>query len=302
MKPFPLILLVTLGSALATAHVYAQDTALIALAELPLWTGPAPGEPEKPAKPQVMDPGKDNIIRAHDVAQPVIAVYAPPAAQATGTAVIICPGGGYSILAMDLEGTEVARWLNGCGVTAVLLTYRVPARAGHPSYQAAVQDVQRALSTVRSHAAEWGITPGRIGALGFSAGGHAVAIAAAGALPRQYAAADAVDQLACRPDFAMLIYPAYMVAKGTMTLNPEVTPAADAPPSFIVYAEDDPLGCENGIAYQLALKNLKIPVELHVYPDGGHGFGLRPSAHPTSTWPARAKEWFQARGLLTPAH
>ncbi len=239
MTSFSYLALALLGSALAGAFA-AEPAESAPLATVPLWAGPAPGEPETPAKPQVMDPGKDHIIRAHDVSQPVIAVYAPPAAQRNGTAVVICPGGGYSILAMDLEGTEVARWLNGCGVTAVLLTYRVPARAGHPSYQAAVQDLQRALSTVRSRAAEWGIAPGRVGALGFSAGGHAVAIAAAGALPRQYPAADAVDQLSCRPDFALLIYPAYMVAKGTMTLNPEVTPAADAPPSFIVYAENDP--------------------------------------------------------------
>lgn len=264
---------------------------------LPLWSGPAPGEPAVAEKPEQMIT-TNGVTRANDVSVPTLAVYQPPAGTATGTAVIVCPGGGYSILAWDLEGTEVVRWLNSCGVTAILLKYRCPVRHGRPRHEAGLQDLQRALSLARSNAAAWGFRPERIGALGFSAGGNCVALASAGVLPRLYAPLDASDLAACRPDFSVMVYPAWLVEYGTLGLLPEVVPDAGAPPAFLAHAHDDGHSSESSIAYYLALKRLGIAAELHVYASGGHGFGLRPSAHPVHAWPERCREWLAARGLL----
>lgn len=264
-------------------------------AVLPLWDGPAPGEPAVPAKPERLVVGDDQVSRANDVSVPTIAVY--PAVGGSGSAVVVCPGGGYAILAWDKEGTEIVRWLNGCGVTAVLLKYRCPVRHDRPRHEAGVQDLQRAISLVRSRAATWGIRPDRIGALGFSAGGNAVALASAGALPRLYAPVDAHDQAGCRPDFSVLVYPAWLAAQGSTTLVPEAMPDAAAPPAFLAHAHDDVHTSESSIAYYLALKRLGIAAELHIYASGGHGFGLRPSAHPIHTWPERCQAWMASRGL-----
>jgi acetyl esterase/lipase len=264
---------------------------------LPLWDGPAPGEPAVPAKPERMIT-EGGVTRANDVSVPTIAVYQPAGGRGNGTAVVVCPGGGYHILAWDLEGTEIVAWLLSCGITAILLKYRCPVRPDRPRHQAGVQDLQRALSLVRSRAAEWGIRPDRIGALGFSAGGNCVACASAGMLPRLYPAGDAADQAGCRPDFSVLVYPAWLVDYGTLNMAPEVTPAAGAPPAFLAHAHDDGHSSESGIAYYLALKRLGINAELHIYASGGHGYGLRPSAHAVHTWPARCREWMAGRGLI----
>jgi acetyl esterase/lipase len=266
---------------------------------LPLWDGPAPGEPAVPAKPEQMITGEDRVTRANDVSVPTLAVYPPPSGTGSGSAVVVCPGGGYNILAWDKEGTEVVRWLNGCGITGVLLKYRCPVRHGRPRHEAGVQDLQRAISLVRSRAVEWGIRPDRIGALGFSAGGHAVACASAGVLPRLYAPVDHHDLAAYRPDFSVLVYPAYLVGADPRTLQPDVAPTATVPPAFLVHAHDDGHSSEGSIAYYLAMKRLGIAAELHVYASGGHGFGMRPSAHPAHTWPERCREWLASRGLLT---
>lgn len=265
----------------------------------PLWGGPAPGEPAVPVKPEQLIVGDDRISRANDVSVPTVAVYPPPAGTATGSAVVVCPGGGYHILAWDLEGTEIIRWLNSCGVTGILLKYRCPVRHDRPRHEAGVQDLQRALSLVRSRAAEWGIRPDRIGALGFSAGGNCVALASAGALPRLYAPVDAHDGVPCRPDFAVLVYAAWLAAAGSTQLVPEAVPDPSAPPAFLVHAHDDVHTSESSIAYYLALKRLGIAAELHVYASGGHGYGLRPSILPVHSWPARCRDWLAARGLLT---
>ncbi len=265
---------------------------------VPLWDGPAPGEPAVPAKPEQMITGEDRVTRANDVSVPTIAVYPPPAGSGTGSAVVVCPGGGYNILAWDKEGTEIVRWLNSCGVTGILLKYRCPVRHERTRHEAAVQDLQRAQSLVRSRADAWGIAPGRIGALGFSAGGHAVAIASAGALPRLYAPVDRHDQVPFRPDFTILVYPAYLVAADRRTLQPEVAPGTAAPPAFLVHAHDDGHSSEASIAYYLALKQLGVAAELHVYASGGHGFGLRPSAHPIHTWPERCRAWLASRDII----
>jgi acetyl esterase/lipase len=261
-----------------------------------LWPNGAPGEKgdigeekEEPAKP-------DKIIRLTNVTKPTLTIYRPPAVKDTGAAVVICPGGGYSILAMNLEGTEVAEWLNTIGVTGIVLKYRVPVRKGQERYTAPLQDVQRAVGLVRFKAKEWGLKPDRIGVLGFSAGGHLAAALSTNHDKRTYEAVDDADKVSCRPDFTLLIYPAYLVNGEENKLAPELKIAADTPRTFIIYTEDD--RAENGLFYYLALKKAKVPAELHVYPTGGHGYGLRPSKNQVSTWPLRAEEWLRSSEVI----
>ncbi|HZZ72883.1 MAG TPA: alpha/beta hydrolase [Pirellulales bacterium] len=269
-----------------------------------LWPGIAPGD--KPDMPEERDTTqhdpkvnpKKEVIRLGNVSQPMITVFQPPKAKNTGAAVVVCPGGGYSILAYDLEGTEVCDWLNSIGVTGVLLKYRVPGRGGE-RYTAPLQDAQRALGLVREHATEWGIDPKRVGILGFSAGGHLAAAASTNYQTRTYPPIDGADKLSCRPDFTILIYPAYLVKNNDVTqLAPELKVTANTPPAFIVMTEDDPVKVENAYGYALALKSEKVGAEVHTYPTGGHGYGLRPSANEVSTWPLRAAEWLDKQGWL----
>jgi len=270
-----------------------------------LWPGTAPGEKgdigeEKDmTKPTDGNPGGKPIIRLGNVSQPTITIFAPPADKANGTAVVVCPGGGYSILALDLEGSEICEWLRSWGVTGVLLKYRVPKRAGLEKHTAPLQDVQRAIGLVRSRAQDWHLKPERIGVLGFSAGGHLAAAASTNYTERTYPHVDAADDASCRPDFAVLIYPAYLTGKehpGPVSTELPVT--AKTPPTFLAMAEDDPVGVENAIYYALALKNAKVPFEMHIYPTGGHGYGLRPNGHAVTTWPQRAGEWLGTLGML----
>ncbi len=272
-----------------------------------LWPAAAPGEKgdigeEKDmTKPDAKTPPEKYITRLGNVTKPTITIFRPPADKETGAAVVVCPGGGYSILAYDLEGTEICQWLNSVGVTGVLLKYRVPVRKGQERYAAPLQDAQRAIGMVRQHATEWGIDPKRIGILGFSAGGHLAAAASTNYETRTYDAIDEADKLSCRPDFSVLIYPAYLTAKDDMTkLAPEIKVDAKTPPAILVMAEDDPIHCENVFTYFLALKKEKIPAEVHVYPKGGHGYGLRPSENNVTTWPARVADWMKAAGWLKP--
>lgn len=242
------------------------------------------------------------VIKITDVSVPTLSVYRPSADRANGTAVLVCPGGGYSILAWDLEGTEVCNWLNSVGVTAVLLKYRVPRREGQAPYHAALQDAQRAMGVTRSHAAEWGINPDRLGVLGFSAGGNLCAVLSA-STSRTYPRVDESDDRSCHPSFQLLIYPAYLVTNDDMkVVFPSVVPQAAVttatPPSFLVMAEDDPIRVENVLEYGLALKQAMVPMELHVYPTGGHGYGLRPTDDLVTSWPARAADWMRSRGLI----
>jgi acetyl esterase/lipase len=282
----------------ATKHA-ATETEPIAL-----WPGVAPGDKgdigeEKDTtthNPKV--PRSQEVIRLGNVTKPTITVFRPAADKNTGAAVVVCPGGGYSILAYDLEGTEVCQWLNSIGVTGVLLKYRVPVRAGRERYAAPLQDAQRAIGLVRSRAKEWGIDPKRIGILGFSAGGHLAAAASTNFGERTYPTVDAADAEICRPDFTILIYPAYLAVKGDATkLVPEVKVGAETPPAFIAMTEDDI--AENAVAYFMVLRHAKVAAELHLYPKGGHGYGLRPSPNEVSHWPDRAAEWLKANGLLT---
>jgi acetyl esterase/lipase len=272
---------------------------------IPLWPGDAPGEkgdigPEKDtSKPgEGLVAGKP-IIRTGNVSNPTITLFRPPPDKDTGAAVIVCPGGGYSILAYDLEGTEVCQWLNSAGVTGVLLKYRVPSRKGLPKESAALQDVQRAIGLVRHRAAEWKIDPHKIGVLGFSAGGHLAASVSNRFAERTYPVVDKADKASCRPDAAFLIYPAYLTEKEDLTkVAADLPVTKETPPTFIVQTQDDGVKVENAYTYALALKNAKVPVEVHLFAKGGHGYGLRQTENAVTKWPALAGEWMKSMGWL----
>ena len=241
------------------------------------------------------------IIKLGNVTTPQLAVYRPAKANDTGAAVIICPGGGFSILAYDLEGTEVAAWLNTLGVTGIVLKYRVPARDKTQPWVAPMQDAQRAVSLVRAHAAEWGLDPARIGILGFSAGGTTAACTALVVADRSYPTLDANDTFSCRPDFTLLIYAGGFVDRDptTLKLQPGFAITKATPPMFLVHAFDDGVPVQNSLLLAAELKKAGGSAEVHVYDTGGHGYGLRTVAdQPVTTWPARAAEWLARRGLL----
>ena len=267
---------------------------------LPLWPHPQAGEaPEVDATT-----AKDNLIagkavlRLTNVSNPTITLYAPKGKN-NGAAVVVFPGGAYRVLAIDLEGTEVCEWLNSIRVTCVLLKYRVPSSGPYPKSQAALEDAQRALGMVRAHAAEWHIDPRRVGVLGFSAGAHLAAALSTHFEERLYGAVDAADQLNCRPDFAVIVYPGYLaLSEQNFAPNPEIHVTEKTPPSFIVQAEDDPVHVENSTVYFLALKNAGVPAEMHLYAQGGHGYGLRRTELPVTAWPQSVETWLHTVGVL----
>src|SRR5271157_2091402 len=271
---------------------------------LPVWPGAAPGASANLPPEADTTTAKDNLIagrpliRLGNVSKPTLTLYSPKG-ENTGAAVVVFPGGGYHILAIDLEGTEVCDWLNSAGITCVLLKYRVPDTGPYPKSSAALQDAQRALSLVRAHAAEWKIDPNRIGVLGFSAGGHLAAALSTHFEQRLYAPVDAADKLSCRPDFAVIIYPGYLaLADKNFAPNPDIHPTANTPPTFIVQAEDDPVHVENATVYFLQLKNAKVPAELHIYAQGGHGYGLRRTPLPVTAWPQSVETWLRTIKVL----
>ncbi len=264
-----------------------------------LWPVAAPGVTANPLAEGDTTTAKDNLIagrpliRLGNVSAPTLTLYQPKNGG-TGAAVVVFPGGGYRILAIDLEGTEVCDWLNSAGITCVLLKYRVPDTGPYPKSAAALQDAQRAFGLVRSHAAEWHIDPNRIGVLGFSAGAHLAAALSTHYDLRLYDPIDAVDKLSCRPDFAIIVYPGYLaLADKNFAPNPDIQPNAETPPTFIVQTEDDPAHVENAVVYFMALKNAKVPAELHIYAEGGHGYGLRKNGLPVHSWPSLVETWLK---------
>lgn len=273
---------------------------------LNLWPGKPPGDTNAlPAEADLTKPTENliagrRLIRLGNVSTPTLTVYKPAADKDTGAAVLVCPGGGYNILALDLEGSEVCEWLNSIGVTGVLLKYRVPRRPGLPPHTAPLQDAQRAMGMIRAQAKELGIDPNRIGVLGFSAGGHLAAALSNNHTERTYPVVDDADKLSCKPNFAVLVYPAYLTQKDKGDiLAPEMAiSATHTPPTFLVMAQDDGVRVENVMFYSLALKNAKVPAEAHIYPTGGHGYGLRRTENPVTWWPDRAADWMKASGFL----
>jgi acetyl esterase/lipase len=260
-----------------------------------LWPSGTPGNLSAPG-PEKASPGNPvggaPITKVENVSDPTLTVYRASPAAASHTAVLVFPGGGYTILAYDLEGTEICEWLNRQGVTAVLVKYRVPQPKGVPRYKAPLQDAQRALGIVRQHAKEWNVDPHRIGVLGFSAGGHLAAALSTNFETRSYPAIDASDAVSCRPDFAVLIYPAYLTSPaGSDKLAPELAVSPQTPPTFLVQAEDDPVHVQNSLFYYLALTNNHVPSEMHLFSSGGHGYGMRQTGAPVNRWPEELKIW-----------
>lgn len=295
---------VRLAALVATANLIACS---FSLAEAPkvinLWPGKPPGETrELPPEADFFKEGDKliagkRIIKLGNVSVPQIAVHRPPQGKANGAGVIVCPGGGHYILAYDLEGTEVAEWLNSLGVTAFVLKYRVPARDGEKRWRAAVQDAQRAMSLIRRRAKEWQVDPQRIGICGFSAGGETAALASI--LDRRtYDPVDAADDEPSRPDFAMLIYPGGLVEKEKGTLKNYIKVSKQTPPMFFVHAFNDRVTVHSSLALASALKRVGVPAELHIYATGGHGYGLRPTDEPITHWPKSAEVWMKNSGFF----
>jgi acetyl esterase/lipase len=301
MRSTKLLLCCGIVAASVCSTAFAADSPTV----INLWPDKVPGETNVIGEEKDMTKPNEGlvagkrVIRLGNVSNPTITVYRAAKENETGAAVIVCPGGGYNILALDLEGTEVCEWLNSVGVTAVLLKYRVPKRPGLDRHAPALQDAQRAVGLVRSRAAEFGIDPKHLGVLGFSAGGHLAAALTASATQRTYPAVDEADKTSCRPDFSVLIYPAYLTVKEQGDkINPETTVSSNTPPAFIAMTQDDPVRVESALFYAVALKQAGVPFELHIYPKGGHGYGLRRTENPVTAWPERAAEWMKARGLL----
>jgi acetyl esterase/lipase len=273
--------------------------------ELALWPTPATTH-ETTRRGEHLVAGKP-WTEVHDVSRPTITIY-PPHGENTGAAVVVLPGGGYKLLAIDLEGTEACDWLTSNGITCVLLKYRVPASGPHtdpdchcqvyPPEPLALQDAQRALGLVRLHAPEWHVDPHKIGVLGFSAGGHLAAALSTRFETRVYTPVDDADRQSCRPDFAVLLYPGHLWVDGT--LNPEIVVTARTPPTFLVHAEDDDTDdVHHSLVYDAALEQAGVPVEMHIYPHGGHAFGLRRTAEPITHWPELALRWLQALHVIS---
>lgn len=303
--------------------------------QIPIWPG-SPPDPQRVAGPEsVTVPGKDWLVAGRpalaisNVSLPTMTLYSPKGKN-TGAAVIVFPGGGYQILAIDLEGTEVCDWLTPRGITCVLLKYRVtdvgpyPKSGPYPESPMALQDAQRTLGLVRSHAAAWHVDPHKIGVLGFSSGGHLSAAISTHFDKRLYPAVDAADKESCRPDFAVAIYPGHLslsaaewdARQGTrkfairrpahettadreLGMNPDVPVTSRVPPTFLLQAEDDHVDNVNdSLAYYIALKKAGVPAEMHLYAQGGHAFGLRRTRFPITAWTQLVHRWLGTIGMV----
>lgn len=279
---------------------------------IPVWPGAAPQDLGTIGPERVREPAEAPTKTAKwitNVTRPTITVFRPASDKNTGAAFIVCTGGGYWNLAWDLEGEEVAAWLNTIGVTGVVLKYRVPRRAGQPERLPApgpLLDAQRAIRLVRSHAADWGIDPKRVGIVGFSAGGHLAFATATQFDQRAYEPIDEIDKISCRPDFAVAVYPGYFIEQQPAgveinkgALAPYIRIPKETPPILLVHASDDPVAsADNSALMYLALKRANVPTELHAYAHGGHGFGVRKSNLPCSTWTDRCVVWLEGQGVL----
>jgi acetyl esterase/lipase len=299
--------------------------------QIPIWPGAAP-DPQPVSGPEKVeiDPtflvaGKP-VVGVSNVTRPTMTVYSPQGKN-TGAAVVVFPGGGYQMLAMDLEGMEVCDWLTPKGITCVLLKYRVtdvgpyPKSGPYPESPMALEDAQRTLGLVRFHAAEWHIDPHKIGVLGFSAGGHLVAAISNHYEKRLYPPVDAADKESCRPDFAVAIYPGHLSlsaaewdakqgvekfvlphtpnADRNLTINPDIRVTRQTPPTFLLQAEDDHVdSVYDSLAYYIALQRAGVPAEMHLYAEGGHAFGLRHTKFPITGWPQLVETWLVTIGMI----
>jgi acetyl esterase/lipase len=285
--------------------------------QTPIWPGAAPDAQPVPG-PEYCTVRNDSLaagkpwLAVCDVSRPTMTVY-PPIVKNRNVAVVVFPGGGYDVLAMDLEGTEVCDWLASRGITAVLLKYRVPGSGPHydprldrlvvPKISTALEDAQRTVGLLRSLAAEWDIDPHKIGVLGFSAGGHLAAAISTHFNKRLYPVVDGADKESCRPDFAVLLYPGHLCVHGKkVELNPDIQAniTRQTPPTFLLQAEDDPVDdANNSLVYYVALKKAGVPAEMHLYAQGGHAFGLRHTNFPITGWPRLVESWLGTIGVVS---
>jgi len=302
-----LAILCALLMSLSALCAHAADQPLV----LNLWPGKVPGDVGITGDEKFIElkmNGKNYEVAGKptkwltNVTKPSITVYPAPKDRDSGVAMLICPGGGYHNLGWDVEGEEVAAWLNSIGVTGIILKYRCPRRAGDVKGEpplGPLMDAQRAVSMVRNHAKEWGIDPGKIGMVGFSAGGHLVGATATNFEKRTYEPIDDVDKISCRPDFAVMLYSGYFKVKDKEELSPTIHITANAPPMFLVHASDDTISdSDNSVTMYLAMKRAGVSAELHLYATGGHGFGVRKIEHPCVTWTDRLVEWMGKQGIL----
>jgi acetyl esterase/lipase len=282
--------------------------------QVPIWPAAAPDSqpaagPETTTTSVELIAGKP-VVAVSNVSQPTMTVYSPKGKD-TGVAVVVFPGGGYQILAIDLEGTEVCDWLTSKGIACVVLKYRVPHSGPqwdahcrcqvNPKAPMALEDAQRTVGLVRLHAAEWHIDPHKIGVLGFSAGGHLSTAISTHFDKRVYPAVDAADKQSCRPDFAVVLYPGHLwISDRKFELNPDVPVTRQTPPTFLLQAENDDVdNVNNSLVYYIALKNAGVPAEMHLYAEGKHGFGLRPTKFPITRWPQLVETWLQTIGMIS---
>jgi len=259
--------------------------------------------------------GAPGALGTADADKPSITPYLVPEGRGTGTAIVVCPGGGYAHLALDHEGSQVAQWLNSIGIAAFVLQYRLGPRYHHPIE---LGDAQRAVRTVRARAARYRVLPDRVGIMGFSAGGHLASTAATHFDPGNPDATDVIDRVSSRPDFAVLAYAVISFTtpylhrgsrdnllgpnpdpKLVESLSNELQVTAATPPTFLFHTSTDPVvPVENSVLFYLALRKAGVPAEMHIYAQGPHGVGLAPTDEALSTWPARLADWLRVRGLL----
>lgn len=274
---------------LLSTMAMAQETPIL------LFPDGAPGETTKLKQKDDLSGNKVAgcpVLRISDVSEPTLTFFPAPADNNSGATIIVNPGGGYNILAYNLEGTEICKRFNSHGVNCVLVKYRVPRREGLEKHQAPLQDLQRAIAYTRSHAGEWKIDPNRIGVMGFSAGAHLAAMASNSYTERTYPQVDNFDDASLRPDFCALIYPAYLDGEN-FSISPELNVTEKTPPTFIVQTQDDHRLLNSSIFYYYALKEAKVPVAMNLYPSGGHGYGLRNTGDLVNEWPFRVMSWLR---------
>jgi acetyl esterase/lipase len=297
-----LCMVIAVSDLRAQTHVWQPSPGHI---QLPIWPGAVPNAQPVPGPEYVTNVPSDTgkpLVRVDNVSQPMMTVYSPKGMK-TSVAVVVFPGGGYQILAIELEGTEICDWLTSRGITAVLLKYRVPVKRVGPYGESppALQDAQRTLGLLRFHAQEWQINPHKLGVIGFSAGGHMVTAVSTQFDRRSYPLVDVADKESCRPDFAIACYPGHLWNDDkNFELNPDVPVTRNTPPTFLLQAENDPVdNVNNSLVYYMALKQAKVPVEMHLYAQGGHGFGLRPTKLPISKWPQLVETWLRTIGMIS---
>lgn len=268
------------------------------LEPIPLWPGGVPGEASLKLPAESVElKGDYKIEILSNVSTPTLTVY--PAENPNGAAVIVCPGGGYNILAYSHEGTEICEWLNSLGVTAGLLKYRVPRREGLEKHAAPLQDAQRAIGMMRGRAAEWKVDPKRVGILGFSAGGHLATMALTSDGTRGYEPDAALDAASPVPDFGILVYAAYLLdEKNPDLLSPEIRVTEKTPPAFLVVAHGDEKFVEGSARFYIEMRRKNRSCELHIFAKGGHGFGFKNTPEEIRQWPTLAGKWMEAEGFL----